>query len=80
MKPDSCKPEDYEWSWPTPIRMAGVAPTGIRFAGCPTCGDSLQTVETQVPDHDTWHTLYVAWCMDCRDIKGYIVLPRPTKA
>lgn len=37
---------------------------------CPDCGDSIQRVAVQVPDHGTLRLLHLAWCMDCRDVKA----------
>lgn len=43
----------------------------IGFGGCPDCGDSLQKVKVHVPDHGKNYAIYLAWCMDCKDIKGF---------
>ena len=40
------------------------------MAGCPACGDSLQTVEVIVPDHGHRRYLYLGWCMDCLEVKA----------
>jgi hypothetical protein len=67
------------WTPPQPIRTEGVRPNGISYGACPRCGDSLQTYQTTVWDHGQHHTLYVAWCADCRDVKGYVVVPEQRK-
>lgn len=48
-------------------------------AGCKTCGDSLQTIETAAPDHGKTLPLLVAWCMDCLEIRGFALLPEDSK-
>lgn len=49
-------------------------------AGCPTCGDTLQGVMCEVPDHGEKRDLLIDWCMDCREAKRFTlggVKPRP---
>lgn len=36
------------------------------FNGACDCGDSLQTITTEVPDHGRYRIAYIAWCMDCQ--------------
>ena len=43
-------------------------------AGCKSCGDALQTVKASAPDHGTMRPMLIAWCMDCRDIRGFALL------
>ena len=47
----------------------------IKFdGGCPLCGDSIQTVESMVPCHGEFKKIYIGWCMDCLEIKGFYLL------
>lgn len=46
----------------------------IEFGACNECGDSLQTIKSYIPTHnDRYKKIYIAWCMDCMDIKGFII-------
>lgn len=41
--------------------------------GCPTCGDTLQGVVCEVPDHGQKRDLMIDWCMDCLQAKRFTV-------
>lgn len=48
--------------------------------GCPTCGDTLQGVMCEVPDHGTKRDLMIDWCMDCLEAKRFTLgTPKPTE-
>ena len=46
----------------------------ISWDGCPKCGDTLQEIRCQAPDHGNYRPLILAWCMDCRDVMGILLL------
>ena len=55
-----------------------VRPDGLEVkisfdAGCPKCGDSLQTVFVTCPDHGMKRRVALAWCMDCLSVRGWAV-------
>ncbi len=56
------------------MKKVGEMKIEYKFGACPDCGDTLFEYELDVYNHGKKQKLVLAWCMDCLDIKGYLLM------